>query len=215
MNKIKLREPLSSLTHMLGIILGIGGTILLLINAGHYHNKLITLSYLIFGITLILLYTFSTVYHGINASEHTIKIFRKIDHMMIFIFIAGTYTPILLISLNSPLGNSLLILIWLIAILGILFKILWWNAPRWLYTLLYIGMGWIAIFTIKPLKEVLPNEAIFDLFAGGITYTIGAIIYATKWPHFKNKYFGFHELFHIFILGGSLFHFYLIYSFVV
>lgn len=215
MSKIKLREPVSSLTHMFGIFLGILGTILLLISASHYNNKVITISYLVFGITLILLYTFSTLYHGINVSPDVVRIFRKIDHMMIFIFIAGTYTPIFLISLNSPLGNYLLILIWLIAILGILFKVFWFNAPRWLYTLLYIGMGWIAIFTINPLREVLPNEAIFDLFAGGITYTIGAVIYATKWPNFKNKYFGFHEVFHIFILGGSLFHFCMIYNFVV
>ena len=215
MSKIKLREPVSCLTHMFGIFLGTWGTILLLVSASHYNNKVITISYLVFGITLILLYTFSTVYHGINVSPDVVRIFRKIDHMMIFIFIAGTYTPIFLISLNSKLGNSLLILIWLIAILGILFKVFWFNAPRWLYTLLYIGMGWIAIFTINPLREVLPNKAIFDLFAGGITYTIGAVIYATKWPNFKNKYFGFHEIFHIFILGGSLFHFCMIYNFVV
>ena len=215
MRKIKLREPVSSLTHMLGIFLGIWGTILLLISASHYNNKVISISYLVFGITLILLYTFSALYHGINVSPDVVRIFRKIDHMMIFIFIAGSYTPIFLISLNSPLGNYLLILIWLIAILGILFKVFWFNAPRWLYTLLYIGMGWIAIFTINPLKEVLPNKALFYLFAGGITYTIGAVIYATKWPNFKNKYFGFHEVFHIFILGGSLFHFCMIYNFVV
>jgi len=162
-----------------------------------------------------LLYTASTLYHALNLPKNKIEILQKIDHMMIYVLIAGTYTPVCLTALRGVWGWSLFACIWSIAVIGILLKIFWFNAPRWLSTLFYIGMGWMVIIAFVPLVNAISPQGLNWLVAGGLLYTIGGIIYATKWPKINLKYFGFHELFHLFVLGGSICHFWFMIRYVL
>ena len=211
----RFREPVSGLTHLFGAILSILGLMLLIQYSVivSKNNNIPTL--IIFGISLILLYTASTIYHLVTVSEKAIKVLRRIDHSMIYILIAGTYTPICLIALKGTLGSGLCTAIWLLALTGILLKIFWFNAPRWLYTFFYVFMGWLAIFAIYPLSKALSFNGVLWLIAGGVSYTVGAVIYATKWPKITSKLFGFHEIFHIFVLLGSFCHFWMMFKYVM
>lgn len=210
----KLREPMNGFTHFIGVLFAIGGTTLLLNSSFNPYKPSHFFSFFIFGLGMILLFTTSTLYHWLNLSEAGIKKMRKADHIMIFIYIASTYTPICVIALNKNLGSVVLAAIWSVAFAGIGIKIFWMNAPRWLSTLIYIFMGWLAIVIIYPLIDALPLETIFWLLTGGIFYTIGAIIYALKKPDPFPGYLGFHEIFHLFVLLGSFSHFWLMYKFI-
>ena len=170
----------------------------------------------VFIISMILLYAASTTYHTFNISEHVNKILRKIDHMMIFILIAGTYTPVCLIVLGNNAGYRLLALVWGIAIAGILVNALWINCPKWFSSLVYIAMGWICVLAFRQIVLALPKSAFLWLLTGGLIYTAGGIIYALKLPIFnaKHKNFGSHEIFHLFVMGGSLCHYVMMYAFV-
>src|SRR5690606_10702944 len=130
-------------------------------------------------------------------------ILRKLDHMAIYVLIAGTYTPICLLPLRGPWGWSLLGIIWGMAVAGIFLKAFWMNAPRWLSTLIYVIMGWMVVIAFFPLVRAVPPSGIAWLLAGGLLYSLGSLIYGTKWPRFRSRFFGFHELFHLFVLGGS------------
>lgn len=210
------REPGNSLSHLIGAILSVFALIILLWKAYQINGSMLTyIAYTIFGISLILLYSASSLYHGVKASERVIFFLRKFDHAMIYVLIAGTYAPFCLISLKGPLGYSLFTVISILAICGILFKLVWFHCPRWLSTFFYIAMGWMAIFVVKPLFQYLDVSGITFLFVGGILYTIGGFIYGLqpKWLEFK--FAGHHEIFHIFILFGSLFHFITIYFYVM
>ena len=149
------------------------------------------------------------------ARDKVIAFLRKIDHSMIFVLIAGSYTPFCLISLNGTTGWIIFSIVTVIAIAGILFKMVWFNCPRWLSTALYIAMGWIIIFASSPLSHRLSEQGFFLLLLGGIFYTIGGVIYAVKPKFLESKYLGFHEIFHIFILLGSLSHFLSVYMYVL
>jgi hemolysin III len=173
------------------------------------------IAFSIFGASLILLYSASSIYHLSWVSEKAIRVLRRIDHSMIYVLIAGSYTPICLITLRGPWGWSIFGTIWGFAIIGILVKNFWFSAPRWLSTLFYILMGWLLIIAIFPLSKVLPSGGMFWLFAGGIAYTIGGLIYATKWPKIPFKHFSFHETFHLFVLLGSFCHFWLMFKYVL
>lgn len=199
----KWREPVNALTHLLGLIVFIPILIVLLFDGYARGGIFYLVPLLIFAISVVLLYSASTIYHMVNASERMIKILKRIDHMMIFVLIAGTYTPICLITLNNSSGNILLTFVWCIGIIGIILKIFWINAPRWISTLFYVLMGWSAIFGIYPISEAVSKSGLTLLISGGIVYSIGALIYATKFPNLKIKYLGFHEIFHIFVMGGS------------
>lgn len=212
--KNHLREPMNGFTHFIGVILSILGTILLIQNTINPFRPYHFISFTIFGIGMILLFSISTLYHWLKLSEDGIKKLRRADHMMIFIFIAATYTPICIIVLNNTLGWILLVVIWLIAVLGILIKIFWINAPRWLSTVIYLLMGWLSVLVIYPLFNALMVEALLWLFIGGIFYTIGAIIYALKKPNPLLGFLGFHEIFHLFVLLGSFSHFWLMYTYI-
>ena len=211
----KFREPISGLTHLIGALLSILGLTLLVQYSivASKSNNIPTL--IVFGISLILLYTASSVYHLVYASDKAIMVLRRIDHSMIYILIAGTYTPICLIALKGHLGSILCIAIWALALTGIILKIFWFNAPRWLYTFFYVFMGWIAVFAIYPLLKAISFSGVLWLMAGGISYTIGAVIYAAKWPKITSELFGFHEIFHIFVLLGSFCHFWMIFKYVM
>jgi hemolysin III len=212
---VKMREPVSGLTHLAGAMLSIVGLVLMIRYAVVQGTVWHIVSFSIFGGSLILLYTASTLYHLLNISEKGVRVLRKIDHMMIYVLIAGTYTPICLIPLRGGWGYTLLVTIWGIAVTGIIMKLLWFDAPRWLYTLFYLIMGWLVVIAFWPLMKTIPAAGVIWLSAGGILYTIGAVIYGTKWPPLKSKFFGFHEVFHLFVLYGSFCHFWLMFRYLL
>ena len=164
---------------------------------------------------MILLYAASTTYHTFQLStDFRNNLLRKLDHSMIFIMIAGSYTPICMIVLEEPVGKMLLFLVWGIALFGILLKLCWITSPKWLSSVIYILMGWTCILALKPIYYSLSSFQFAWLLAGGIIYTIGGIIYALKLPIFnsRHKNFGSHEIFHLFVMGGSICHFIVMYS---
>jgi len=207
------KELTSAFTHLGGAIFGVVGTVLLLNTK--ISNDTTWMAFMIFGISMILMYSTSTAYHFIDKSKQKAKlVMRKLDHIMIFVFVAGTYTPICLITLNGSVGYRLLALVWSITIAGVFIKLFWITAPSWVSSLLYILMGWVAVFVLSPLKNTMAPGGMYWLFAGGILYTIGGVIYALKKPNINSNYFGFHELFHIFVLAGSLCHYVMMYFYV-
>ena len=212
---IGIKDPISALTHFFGFLAGIPILITLVLIASHQFGVIPMLSMAVFGVSLLLLYGASTIYHTLTLSPQSTAALRRIDHMMIFILIAGTYTPICLITLNGAWGYTLLALVWFFAVAGICLKAFWLGAPRWLSTLIYVVMGWLVVIAFVPLKQALHDGGIWMLVAGGVTYTLGAVIYAVKWPKFHFRYFGFHELFHLFVLGGSAFHITFMYQYVL
>jgi len=212
---LRVKDPFSGFSHLFGALLSAVGLFYLVRYAVAVGTVWHVVAFSIFGASLILLYTASSLYHLVVTSERGSTILRKIDHMMIYVLIAGTYTPVCLIPLRGGWGWSLLISIWSIAMVGIVMKLLWFDAPRWLSTLFYVIMGWLAIVAFLPLVRSMPPAAVWWLVAGGIMYSIGALIYGTKWPRFKSKVFGFHELFHIFVLYGSLCHFWMMFRYVL
>lgn len=212
---IKIKDPVSALTHFIAMILALIAAVPLLIkssSAGALHITALA----IFITSMVLLYAASTIYHTLDISPKINKLLKKIDHMMIFILIAGTYTPICLIVLGDQTGWSLLALVWGVAALGILIKAWFVMCPRWFSSCIYIAMGWICVLAFSKIIQALPAAAFGWLLAGGIIYTVGGIIYALKLPLFspKQKSFGNHELFHLFVMGGSFCHYMLMYRFV-
>ncbi|MFC2947201.1 PAQR family membrane homeostasis protein TrhA [Virgibacillus sediminis] len=214
--KLHIREPVNALTHLFGAILAAVGLVFLIIKAsGNSDSAIAVTSVVIFGISMILLYSASATYHTVVANDQVIQFLRKVDHSMIYVLIAGTYTPFCLIVMEGPGGWILFSIVSSLALLGVIFKLTWFHSPRWLSTSLYVALGWIVVFFSSSLAPVLGTAGMLNLFLGGIFYTIGALIYWLK-PNFLSfKHMGFHEIFHIFILFGSLFHFICIYWFVL
>lgn len=211
-----IREPINSFTHLAGAFFSFVGLLALVIKAALHTSSALTIgAVIIFGISLILLYSASATYHMVVANDKIIALLRRLDHSMIFVLIAGTYAPFCLISLQGGTGWVLFGIISLLAVLGITFKIVWFDCPRWISTLLYIGMGWMIVFAFSPLMKALHITGLLLLLLGGIFYTFGGVIYALKRTIFPYKYLGFHEVFHIFILFGSLSHFLSVFLFVI
>lgn len=212
----KIKDPGSAITHFIGLLLAICASAPLLLKAARKPDPLHTAALAIFMISMILLYAASTTYHTLDISPNVNKLLKKIDHMMIFILIAGTYTPVCLIVLGDQTGWGLLTLVWGIAIAGIMIKACWIFCPKWFSSILYIAMGWICVLAFTKIVHALPHAAFGWLLAGGIIYTVGGIIYALKLPLFnsRHKYFGSHEIFHLFVMGGSFCHYILMYQFV-
>lgn len=204
-----LKEKWSAITHFISMLMAIFAGIPLLIKAAQEPSKIYVVSLSIYIISMILLYFASTLYHSLDISERVNRNLRKFDHMMIFILIAGTYTPVCLIALKGTMGIVLLSIVWGIAILGIVVKALWINCPKWFSSVLYIGMGWTCVIAFTRLLAALTPAAFGWLLAGGLIYTIGGVIYALKLPIFNKKHqsFGSHEIFHLFVTGGSVCHF--------
>ena len=214
--KFKLKDPGSSITHFIGMLMALFSATPLLIRASLNPDKIHVISLTIFIFSMILLYGASATYHALDLSEKTNCMLRKLDHMMIFVLIAGTYTPVCVIVLGGTVGYSLLALVWGIALAGILIKAFWNTCPKWFSSLLYIAMGWACVLAFTQIINSLPLQAFLWLLAGGIIYTIGGVIYALKLPIFnaKHKNFGSHEIFHLFVMGGSVCHFIMMYCFV-
>lgn len=214
--QITIREPGSALTHFIGMMMAVFAAMPLLVKAAVSGGHTTFLAMAVFMASMILLYGASATYHSVNLSGRSLKIFRKIDHMMIFVLIAGSYTPVCLITLGGELGYRLLALVWGIAIVGMLIKAFWVTCPKWFSSLIYISMGWVCVLVFGQLLDSLPPAAFLWLLAGGIIYTVGGVIYALKLPLFNanHKYFGSHEIFHLFVMGGSICHFIFMYMYV-
>lgn len=211
--KFHARDPLSALTHFIGFLAVIPVFILLLEQADTLRE---IVGCTVFGVSLLLLYGASTIYHTLNLSAEKIAVLRRIDHMMIFILIAGTYTPICLVPLAGKWGTILLSAIWGIAVAGVFMKIFWMNAPRWLSTMIYVVMGWLSVTAFVPLTNAVGFGGFGLLLAGGIVYTVGAVIYALKKPNLAIlKSFGFHEIFHVFVMLGTACHIVFMFLYVV
>ena len=214
--QITIREPGSALTHYIAMMLAVFASIPLLLKAGITSGPTAFMAMAVFMASMILLYAASATYHTVNLTGKALKVFRKIDHMMIFVLIAGSYTPVCLIVLGGKLGYTLLALVWGVAAFGILIKACWITCPKWFSSIIYIAMGCICLPVFVSLWNTLPKEAFLCLLIGVIIYTIGGVIYALKLPVFnsKFKFFGSHELFHLFVMGGSICHFIFMYRYV-
>lgn len=217
MTKQHIKDPGSAITHFIGMLMAIFAAVPLLIRAAHEPGRIYVISLAIYAASLILLYAASTTYHTFDLSEKINTLLKKIDHMMIFILIAGSYTPICLLVLKGRTGIALLSLVWGIAIAGILIKAFWVFCPKWVSSVLYIGMGWTCVLAFTQILNSMSAAAFGWLLAGGIIYTIGGVIYALKLPIFnsRHKNFGSHEIFHLFVMGGSACHFVVMYAYLL
>lgn len=209
-----LRDPVSGLTHCIGAALAVLATVLLIVRSVNPALPWHIVTFSIFGGGMILLYTASTLYHWLPVSEYWVGVLRRVDHSMIFFYIAATYTPICLIPLRGPWGWSMFGGVWGLALAGILMKVFWMNAPRKLSTGIYLAMGWLVLVGIYPLVRTMSPASLVWLVAGGLVYSVGAVIYAIKWPDPFPRHFGFHEIFHLFVIGGSFCHFVVMYWYV-
>ena len=214
--RLHIKEPGSAITHFIGMVMAIFASIPLLICAAAQPDRIYILSMAVYAASLILLYAASTTYHTFDISEKTNTILKKIDHMMISVLIAGSYTPVCLLVLKGRTGIILLSIVWGIAIAGILIKAFWVYCPKWVSSVLYIGMGWTCVLAFTQLLDSLSPGAFGWLLAGGIIYTAGGVIYALKLPLFnsRHKNFGSHEIFHLFVMAGSACHFVVMYAYL-
>ncbi len=210
----KVRDPMSGLTHFIGILLAAVGLIVLLTRAREPYTAWHAVGFAVFGGAMVLLYTCSTLYHWLPVTGHRRELWRKLDHMMIFIFIAASYTPICLVTLRGAWGWSILGTVWGIALAGLVMKLFWLDAPRRVYTAIYVLMGWVIVVGIWPLSQALALPGLLWMAVGGFFYTAGAVIYATRKPDPWPRFFGFHEVFHVFVMLGSLAHFWMTYRYV-
>ncbi len=203
------KDPGSALTHLIGMLMALFSATPLLLKAAQNPDRIHLISLSIFIVSMILLYAASTVYHTFNLSPKGNKFLKRMDHMMIFVLIAGSYTPVCMIALKPSVGYPLLALVWSLALVGILVKMFWIMCPKWVSSVLYIAMGWTCVLAFTQILNALPGAAFGWLLAGGIIYTIGGVIYAMKFPVFRARFphFGSHELFHLFVMGGSFCHF--------
>ncbi len=214
--QITIREPGSAITHFIGMMLAVFAAVPLLVKAGTASGSQNLCAMAIFMGSMILLYGASATYHSVNLTGKYLRVFRKLDHMMIFVLIAGSYTPVCLIVLGGRLGYTMLAVVWGIAFAGMLIKAFWITCPKWFSSMIYIAMGWVCVFVFGQLLNTLSTAAFLWLLAGGIIYTIGGVIYALKLPIFnsRHKSFGSHEVFHLFVMGGSMCHFIFMYLYV-
>lgn len=215
-NITRIKDPGSAITHFIAMLLAICATTPLLLKAAREPGQTHFLSLMVFILSMIGLYAASTIYHTLDISPKINGMLRKLDHMMIFILIAGTYTPVCMIVLGDQTGWIMMGLVWGIAIIGIIINACWINCPKWFSSLIYIAMGWVCVLAITKILSSLPRAGFGWLLAGGIIYTVGGVIYALKLPIFnsRHKYFGSHEIFHLFVMGGSICHYVMMYRFV-
>jgi hemolysin III len=207
-----LRDPVSGLTHLGAAIAALIGLIVLLMMS--WGNLVRVISLLIYGLSLTLLFSASATYHLVNTSAEAIHRLRKLDHSAIYLLIAGTYTPICLYFFTGFWRSGILAIIWAMALIGVVVKLFVINAPRWLTAGVYLVMGWLAVIAIGEILRIMPIGAITWLALGGILFTVGAVVYITKKPNPWPAVFGFHEIWHIFVILGCLAHFILIAAFI-
>jgi len=187
-------EIANSVTHGIGAGLAIAGLAVLVVLAVRYGDPWQIVSVSIFGASLVLLYSASTLYHAVQQPRLK-SVLRKLDHASIYLLIAGTYTPFALL-LPPDQARTLLLIVWTGAVVGVLFRVLWAGAPRWLYVPVYVLLGWVAVFYFGPLLEHAGGAVMVWVVLGGVLYSLGAVVYGTKRPDISPRWFGFHEVFH-------------------
>ena len=212
--KKRLRDPVNGLTHLVGGLLASAGLIVLLAKAASTGRVDQLVAFGVFGLSLVALYTASTLYHLLPLSPARVARLRRLDHVAIFVLIAGTYTPFCLLALLGAWRWGLLALVWGLALCGVLLKVLWMDTPRWLSVVLYLGMGWVAVVAAPALLQAVPAGGMAWVLAGGLTYSAGALVYAFKLPNLIPGAFGFHELWHLFVVAGSACHFWAVLRYV-
>jgi len=199
------REPVNGLTHLAAAVLALVGLVVLLIVGWGSPTKIASLS--IYGVSLVLLFSASATYHLVKARPQIILILRKLDHSAIYLLIAGTYTPICFNMLSGFWKWGMLGIVWGLALVGIGVKIFIIQAPRGLTAGIYVAMGWLAVLGVREMLAVLPAGLLWWMLAGGLIFTLGAVVYASKKPDFFPGVFGFHEVWHIFVILGALAHY--------
>lgn len=214
--QITIREPGSAITHFIGMMMAIVAATPLMVKVATDSDHITFIAMAVFIGSMVALYGASAVYHSVTVKDSVLRVFRKLDHMMIFVLIAGSYTPVCLVVLGNKLGYTLLTVVWGIAVAGMIIKACWITCPKWFSSVLYIAMGWACLAVFGTLWNTLSRSAFLWLLAGGIIYTAGGVIYALKLPLFneKHKNFGSHEIFHLFVMGGSICHFIFMYLYV-
>ena len=212
-NLFHARDPWSALTHFIAFLAAIPAVPLLLMRAAAREGTIPALASLsIFAVSMILLYGASTAYHAFQLSPRGCRILKKLDHIMIFYLIAGSYTPICVIALSGAAARNLLILVWVLAAVGTVFVLCWVNCPKWVSSVIYIAMGWSCVTAMREVLASMPAVSARWLFFGGIAYTLGGVIYAIKPKSLRQKAFGVHEIFHVFVMAGSLCHYICMYN---
>lgn len=210
---LKMKEPVNTWTHFIAFVGAIIALVFLLIMSKNSVPKLIIMT--IYGLSMIVLYGASSAYHWVQTTPQKEIILKKIDHISIYFLIAGTYTPVFYYGLVGTWRWAMLAAVWTLAIVGMALKIWFIYAPRYVSAIFYVSLGWIALIPFLQLIKHLPLEAIILMAVGGVAYTMGAVIYATKIFDFFPKRFGFHEIFHLFIAVGSIVHFIMIFNYIV
>jgi hemolysin III len=200
-----LREPVNGLSHLAAAVVALAGVIALLVTGRSTVGKEISL--LIYGCTLVLLFSASATYHLVKGSPRLLGVLRKVDHAAIYLLIAGSYTPFCYNMFSGFWQWGLLAIVWSLALVGVILKVFFIKAPRWLNATIYLVLGWLVILAVREMLAVLPLGALIWLLAGGLLYTLGAVIYATKIFDFIPGRFGFHEVWHIFVILGAVAHF--------
>ncbi|KTD42489.1 PAQR family membrane homeostasis protein TrhA [Legionella quateirensis] len=195
-------------THAMGALLSLAAITLLIVFSATQNDGFKLLSGIVFGCTLILMYVSSTIYHSIT-NPRLKHFFRIVDHASIYLLIAGSYTPFMLVTLRGPWGWTMFTIIWSLAVAGVIFKLFFVHRFELLSTLLYLLMGWMSLVVIKPIYQLLPSGGLACIVAGGLCYTVGVIFYA--WERLKYS----HVLWHLFVLAGSIFHFFAVLCYVV
>ncbi|SMO71911.1 PAQR family membrane homeostasis protein TrhA [Melghirimyces algeriensis] len=205
MKWLKMKEPVNTWTHFVTFLAGIIGLVFLILLSRENVSTLVVMT--IYGVSVILLYGASSLYHWVRTTPEKELLLKKLDHVAIYLLIAGSYTPIFYYGLEGAWKWVMLIAVWTLALIGITLKFLFIQTPRYISTSFYVTLGWIALIPIVQLVQSLPVGAIILMVAGGVAYTLGAVIYATKWCDFFPNRFGFHEVFHLFVMTGTGFHF--------
>ena len=213
--RFRVKDPVSTLTHFIAFAAAVAATPALLVHAalhGAVLAELVSLS--VFMLSMALLYGASSAYHAFLLSVRGMRVLKKLDHTMIFFLIAGSYTPVCTVALGNVTGHRLLALVWVLAGLGAVFKLCWVGCPKWVSSVIYIAMGWSCLTAMPQVVAALSAQGFFWLLAGGVVYTAGGVIYALKPKNAQKRTFGHHELFHLFIMGGSLCHYIFMYGYL-
>lgn len=211
----KQNEPLSSLTHLIGAVLSVAGLVLMIIFAATKGAAVHVVGVSVFGASLIILYTTSTLYHFFQQDTKVKTVFQRLDHAMIYFLIAGSYTPITLLMPQRVWGWSIFGVVWAIALGGIIMKSFGIKMTGWLSVVMYIVMGWMILIAIHPLAQWLAPGALKWLFIGGVMYTAGCLFYALDKYVPRTRWFGMHEIFHVFVLAGSFSHFWMMIRYIL
>jgi len=206
----RFKDPFSGFSHAAGSVLAVVGTVVL----GLVAKSGVAFAAIVYGLSLTALYAASATYHLVRGTDALGRLLRRFDHCAVFLLIAGTYTPTIWVSLEGFTRTWMLAAVWGVAAVGIAMRIFWLGAPRWLYLGVYLAMGWMGFLEAKAFYRGMPGAALAMIAAGGLTYTVGAVIYGLKRPNPLPGRFGFHEIWHLFVLLASAFHFAAVYLLV-